>query len=538
MSALLTAGLIVPLVLLAACLRRAWRQGVPAWLAVAPLPALAAALVVLGGAPLSVDLPGLRLGLTLDVPGALLLGVSALLWSAAGLYAAAFLQRTTARLRFTVCWLLTLAGSLGVFMADDLIGFYLLFALASLPAYGLIAHHDDDEGYRAGAVYIAFTVLSEAFLLMGFVLLAAGEPLGSTQIRDVMAALPQSPWRDGALALTAMGFVLKIGLVPMHSWMPLAYAAAPIPAAAVLSGAGVKAGVIGFLRFLPFDSAMPAAGELLVALGFFSAFCGVVIGLLQSRPAVVLAYSSISQMGVIAAVLGMGLAVGGDDAMAAGAFYAAHHVLAKGALFLAIGVIAMTTARRARPMLLLAAVVALGLGGLPLTGGALAKLAIKGPLGDGLVGTLANLSAAGTTLLMVHFLVRLGRSAANEAPPDVALAFLLPWRFVASAAIFVPWLLYLAGGGSIEGILAADSLWDAAWPVALGAVLGIAWVRWGSDVPRLPPGDVIGAIERAFRSTYAISEASERLDGALRKWSPAALLLVAIAVVLSAAMAA
>jgi len=536
MSALLAAGLIAALVLLAACLRPAWRQSVPAWLAVAPLPALAAALVVLGGAPLSIRIPGLNLGLTLDLPGALLLGVSALLWSAAGLYAAAFLKRTTAGLRFIVCWLLTLTGSVGIFMADDLLGFYLLFALASLPAYGLVAHDDTAQAWRAGAIYIAFTVLSEAFLLMGFVLLAAGDPLGSTQIRDVMAALPQSPWRDSALALTALGFALKIGLVPMHGWMPLAYTAAPIPAAAVLSGAGVKAGVIGFLRFLPFDSALPVAGELLVVFGLLSAFYGVAIGLLQSRPASVLAYSSISQMGVIAAVLGMGLAVGDDGTVIAGAFYAAHHVLAKGALFLAIGVIAMTTAPRVLPTLLLAAVVALGLGGLPLTGGALAKLAIKGTLGNGLVGTLANLSAAGTTLLMVHFLVRLGRSAAREPAPSNSLAFVLPWRFVALTAIFVPWLLYLAGGGSIEGVLAPDALWDTTWPVALGAALAVAWVRWGDGVQRIPAGDVIGAIERAFRSSYALGAAAERLDGVLRQWSPAALLLVTIAVVLSAAM--
>ena len=61
----------------------------------------------------------------------------------------------------------------------------------------------------------------------------------------------------------------------------------------------------------------------------------------------------------------------------AAAFYAAHHVLAKGALFLAVGVVAATGARRLWPVLLPAAVLALGFGGLPLTGGALAKLAVK-----------------------------------------------------------------------------------------------------------------------------------------------------------------
>ncbi len=57
-----------------------------------------------------------------------------------------------------------------------------------------------------------------------------------------MAALPASPWRDAVLALIVAGFGMKMGLIPFNGWMPLNYAAAPIPAAAVLSGAGVKAG--------------------------------------------------------------------------------------------------------------------------------------------------------------------------------------------------------------------------------------------------------------------------------------------------------
>jgi hypothetical protein len=137
---------------------------------------------------------------------------------------------------------------------------------------------------------------------------------------------------------------------------------------------------------------------------------------------------------------------------------------------------------------------------------------------------------------MVHFLARLARAAAREPQSGIATAFRLPWRVVAFAAIILPWLLYLAGGGSIEAALAPDALWDAAWPVALGVVLAIAWVRRDRRMPRIPAGDVIGAIERAFRSTYAIGNVMERLDGALRQWSPAAVLLVTIAIVLSAAM--
>jgi formate hydrogenlyase subunit 3/multisubunit Na+/H+ antiporter MnhD subunit len=78
-------------------------------------------------------------------------------------------------------------------------------------------------------------------------------------------------------------------------------------------------------------------------VGLFSAFYGVAIGITQQNPRTVLAYSSISQMGVIAAVLGMGLAAADKGADLDAAFYAAHHALVKGALFLAVGVVAASS---------------------------------------------------------------------------------------------------------------------------------------------------------------------------------------------------
>jgi hypothetical protein len=80
----------------------------------------------------------------------------------------------------------------------------------------------------------------------------------------------------------------------------------------------------------------------------------------------------------------------------------------------------------------------LGFGGLPLTGGALAKLAVKPPLGEGVVGLLATLAAVGSTLLMLHFLYRL-RSCAPSEPEAVAPPGLTwPWLTTAFAAIAVP----------------------------------------------------------------------------------------------------
>ena len=344
---LLVAALAAPFVVLAASLSIRLRAFAWAITPLAAAPALAAAILAIGGAPFGAELPALRTSLWLDRPGAMLLLAAALVWLIRSIFALTDGAGRPNGDRFAVAWLLTMAGSFGVFIAADLLTFYLVYALVSVPAYYLVAHDEDGASRRAGGVYMAFARIGEAVLLLAFVMLAAGEPGGSVQIRDVVAALPASPWRDAALALIIVGFGMKIALVPLHGWMPLAYTAAPIPAAAVLSGAAVKAEVIGLIRFLPFGAALPYWGEALAWLGFVSAFFGVAIGVTQRNPKTTLAYSSVSQMGVIAAALGMGLAGADKDALADAAFYAANHVLVKAALFLTIGVVGRPRRTRA-----------------------------------------------------------------------------------------------------------------------------------------------------------------------------------------------
>jgi len=317
--------------------------------------------------------------------------------------------------------------------------------------------------------------------------------------------------------------------------MPLAYTAAPIPAAAALSGAAVKAGVIGFIRFLPFGVAMPQWGEAMAAAGLFSAFYGVLVGITQENPKTVLAYSSISQMGLLSAALGMGLAVGDSSTVLGTSFSAAHHVLVKGGLFLAIGAAAAGGARLWR-VLIPAAVLALGLGGLPLTGGALAKLAVKAQFGESVVGTLATLSAAGSTLLMLHFLRRLVQTA-PRAPAAAPTGYTGPWLIMAVMAVAVPWALFPAtGSGSSFQVLAPGPFWSALWPVLTGGVLALGLWWWTDRLPRVPAGDIVVAGEAAIRSVVPWAEAIERADAYLRRWPVASLLLLGLLIVLAVAM--
>jgi formate hydrogenlyase subunit 3/multisubunit Na+/H+ antiporter MnhD subunit len=502
-------------------------------LALAPVPALVAALLSPAGTTLVLPEPPFRMTLALDVPGAMLLGVGALLWIVAGSYASPYLSTDPNAGRFAEWWLLTLAGNLGVFIAVDLVSFYLTFSVVSLAAWGLIAHDGTSGSRRAGSIYLALAVLGEAFLLMAFVFMAEAVPDGSLLIRDAVTALPTSPWRNASLTLLILGFGLKIGLVPGHAWMPLAYMAAPIPAAAVLSGAAVKSGVIGLIRFLPLGVAMPRWGEALAAAGMLSAFYGVLVGITQQNPKTVLAYSSVSQMGLLAAALGMGLAAGDSGVALAASFSAAHHVLTKGGLFLAIGV-SITAGPGLWPVMIPAAVLALGLGGLPLTGGMLAKLALKAQFGVGVIGMLAALSAVGSTLLMLHFLLRLARI---KAPNPVPTMLIWPWLLMAFAAVAVPWELYpTVEIGSLLTTVSPAWLWAAAWPVLIGGVLAVGLWRWGNRLPRVPEGDVVVVGERAVRASIGWGEALERADSYLRQWPMASLLLLTLVIILGAAM--
>lgn len=141
--------------------------------------------------------------------------------------------------------------------------------------------------------------------------------------------------------------------------MPQAHPAAPVAASAILSGAIVKAGLAGFLLFLP-----PGAfGMALVVPGLAGVFGAALCGLAQSNPKTMLAYSAISQMGLMPDL------IGGGAAPLVVAFHAVHHGLARGGLFLSVG--AVRTSRRGWRVLLLggATVAALSIAGLPLSGG-------------------------------------------------------------------------------------------------------------------------------------------------------------------------
>lgn len=533
---LLVATLAVPLIMVVACLHSAFYARVLIWLPLAAVPGLLAALFERGDSIVIAPAP-LRLTLALDEVGAMLLGAASLLWGAAGFYASISMRGRPGIARFAIWWLLTLTGSLGVFIVADMTSFYLAFSLASLAAYGLISFEDTVRAQRAGLVYMALALLGEALILLGFVMLVTAARGGNPLIRDAVAMLPGSPLESPAVLLLILGFGLKMGLVPLHVWMPLAHPVAPTAASAVLSGVIVKAGVIGLIRFLPLEVPLPGWGIALIAVGLLTAFYGVFIGVTQAHAKTILAYSTVSQMGVVAAVIGAGMTTGAPGTASLAAFYALHHLLVKGALFLGVGIAGATGTRRLSLVVIPMTLLALSLAGLPFTSGALAKFVTKPLFGDGVPALLTSLSAAGSTLLMLHFLSRL-RPLANEDPeasPQSALV--LAWALVATASFIVPWALFPElSTYKLSDTIGIAALWAASWPIGLGALLALIMTRVHPRIPRIPEGDVIVVLEGLAPLVVRLGATIERSDEVFRRWPVASIVLLMLAVAFGSAL--
>lgn len=465
---------------------------------VAMLPALGVALISPNG---TLELDWLLLGTKfgLDALGRLFLLFSAVAWTLAAFFARTWLAADACRTRFSGFFIAAAAGNLGVFVAQDIASFYCWYSLMTFSAYGLIVHHLTPAARRAGTVYLVLAVIGEAAVLVALLMIAA---TSGWSVQAAPAGVVASPWRDVIIVLLVIGFGVKIGVVGLHVALPITYGAAPAPGAAVLASGMIKAALFGWLRFLPLGYAVPEWSAVFVVLGLAAAFYGVVVGLMQHEPKVILAYSSMSQMGLITAGVGLGMAsaAAGAPALAAVALYAAHHALVKGALFLgeafnrtAEGKMRVWT--RAGLVLL-----ALMLAGAPFTSGALAKHGLKDLGGFSswpqAFNSLLGLAAVGTTLLMAHFLRRVWH-VAPAVPVRRLSGLALPSMAMVLTALLLIWLTAPMEGTSLP---AADVFADAVWPILVGVFVAVLGARLAG--PRrftLPPGDVLAPIEIALR---------------------------------------
>jgi NADH-quinone oxidoreductase subunit M len=234
--------------------------------------------------------------------------------------------------------LLLETAMLGVFMARDWTLFYLLWELTLIPLFFLIGGWGGKRRHQAALNFVLYTMGGSVFMLISLLVLFDTTP-GHSFAMDTMAS--------GARALPAhtqvmiflgflIGFGVKMPIFPIHGWLPLAHVEAPSPISILLSGILLKMGSYGLIRaasMLP--EAMLALQPLLAGLALFSLIYGGLLAWRQTDLKAMIAYSSVSHMGIVL----LGIATLNIAGLTGAVMQMIAHGLVAGSLFLLIGLL-------------------------------------------------------------------------------------------------------------------------------------------------------------------------------------------------------
>ena len=332
--------------------------------------------------------PPLGLALRADGLSAAMMITTAVVICGTGLFARAEFQTppgvSEARAPL-VFWtlLLGLWGALNaVLLGDDLFNLFVALELLTFSAVPLVCLDGRAETLSAALRYLLFALLGSMLYLLGATLLYGA--YGTLDIVLLSERVRAEPASLVAATLMTVGLLAKTALFPLHLWLPPAHAGAPAPASAVLSALVVKGSFILILR-LWFD-VMPgvlshAGAQILAALGAAAIVVGSVLALRQARLKMLVAYSTVAQLGYLFLMFPLAASTG---AWTGGLLQAISHACAKAAMFMAAGLIAQALGHdriagldgigRALPMTMFAfALAGLSLMGLPPSGGFTAK---------------------------------------------------------------------------------------------------------------------------------------------------------------------
>ncbi|MDQ4502582.1 Na+/H+ antiporter subunit A [Sinomonas sp. ASV322] len=498
------------------------RWGRASFLLLAAVPALSLAWLALqhdaaytGGLEETYSyIPALRLDFAfrLDplawVMGVLILGIGALVLA----YCARYFKEDDDGLGGFGGQLLAFAGAmLGLVVADDLIALFVFWELTSVLSFLLIGFARTRLAARRSAIQ-ALIVTTAGGLAMFVGLVLIGNAAGTYRISAILAragellsSSPAATSTSGAVAVGALlvlvGALSKSALVPFHFWLPGAMAA-PAPVSAYLHAAAmVKAGVYLVARLAPGFADTPYWRPVVLGFGVATLLVGGYRALRQTDIKLLLAYGTVSQLGFMVAVVGLGT----PDAALAGLALVVAHALFKATLFLVVGIVDHQTGtrdvrrlsglfRQSRALGVVAILAAASMAGLPLLGGFVAKETVfaafagagnaagaGGARGDVLAGVWAAVVLAGFVLgsaLTVAYSARFvwGAFARKPGLPDTPFKPITP-LFVAPPAV-------LAALGLVYGLWPAPvEAWASPHADTAGQVSEHLAAWHGFDLP-------------------------------------------------------
>ncbi|GIJ76310.1 multicomponent Na+:H+ antiporter subunit A [Micromonospora phaseoli] len=357
--------------------------------------------------------------------------------------------------RFAAVFVAFAGAMLGLAVSDDLLLLYVFWELTTVFSYLLIGSDPAKRASRRAAMQaLLVTTLGGLAMLAGFVML--GQHAGTYRWSEIAGNLPGGGYLTVAALLILLGALSKSAIFPFSFWLPGAMAA-PTPVSAYLHAAAmVKAGVFLVALLGPALAAAAPWRPVLLATGLLTMFLGGWAALRQVDLKLLLAYGTVSQLGLLMVILGAGT----RDTALAGAAMVLAHALFKATLFLTVGVIDHTAGtrdlrelsglgRRAPALAVVAGLAAASMAGLPPMAGFVAKEAAVEALLHGGVVDLVVLAGVllGSVLTVAYTLRFLWGAFADKPGIEATEAKPLSWPFLAPTAV-------LALAGVAVGLLA------------------------------------------------------------------------------------
>lgn len=240
---------------------------------------------------------------------------------------------------YHICVLLLEFGMLGVFMAQDWALFYIFWEVTLIPLFFLIDRWGGKRRHAASLNFVLYTMGGSVFMLLSLLAISQYDLEHQGSMMASMGQAAQSmPALEQVLVLLGflLGFGVKMPIFPLHGWLPLAHVEAPSPISILLSGILLKMGAYGLLRTVVM---LPVAAKLLQPVLMFLALFGMIYGGLlawrQRDLKAMVAYSSLSHMGVVL----LGIAAMNQTGFTGAILQMTAHGLIAGALFLLVGLL-------------------------------------------------------------------------------------------------------------------------------------------------------------------------------------------------------